>query len=106
MLDADDRQRRRIVLTGERARRFLLDLDKPVTLARRRRDDARGRRDRAGQRAGRSRSLEIAASSPREFVRLAWHLGNRHTDVQIGASASASAAITCWRRCCAGSVRR
>jgi len=26
---------------------------------------------------------EIAATSPRDFVRLAWHLGNRHTDVQI-----------------------
>jgi urease accessory protein len=22
-------------------------------------------------------------ASPRDFVRLAWHLGNRHTDVQI-----------------------
>ena len=27
--------------------------------------------------------LEIVPSSPRDFVRLAWHLGNRHTDVQI-----------------------
>jgi urease accessory protein len=26
---------------------------------------------------------EIVASSPRDFVRIAWHLGNRHTDVQI-----------------------
>jgi urease accessory protein len=26
---------------------------------------------------------EIAARTPLEFVRLAWHLGNRHTDVQI-----------------------
>ena len=26
---------------------------------------------------------EITPSSPRDFVRLAWHLGNRHTDVQI-----------------------
>ena len=34
--------------------------------------------------AGQNEPLaEITASSPREFIRLAWHLGNRHTDVQI-----------------------
>jgi urease accessory protein len=27
--------------------------------------------------------LEIAAASPHELARLAWHIGNRHTDVQI-----------------------
>ena len=31
-LDADDRQRRRIVLTGEKGTQVLLDLDKPVAL--------------------------------------------------------------------------
>jgi urease accessory protein len=61
---------------------MLLDLDKPVAL-----------RDGDGlvlddgsivQVAGQpERLLEIEPSSPRDFVRLAWHLGNRHTDVQI-----------------------
>jgi urease accessory protein len=27
--------------------------------------------------------LELATATPRAFVRLAWHIGNRHTDVQI-----------------------
>lgn len=82
VLDADDRQRRRIVLTTEKGAQVLLDLDKPVVL-----------RDSDGlvlddglivQVSGQAeRLLEIAPSSPRDFVRLAWHLGNRHTDVQI-----------------------
>ena len=34
--------------------------------------------------AGQAEPLaEIAARTPLELVRLAWHLGNRHTDVQI-----------------------
>ena len=27
--------------------------------------------------------VEISAASPRELARIAWHIGNRHTDVQI-----------------------
>jgi urease accessory protein len=27
--------------------------------------------------------LEIAAASPHELARLAWHIGNRHTEVQV-----------------------
>ena len=27
--------------------------------------------------------IEVSAHTPLELVRLAWHLGNRHTDVQI-----------------------
>ena len=27
--------------------------------------------------------LEIAAASPQELARLAWHIGNRHTEVQV-----------------------
>jgi urease accessory protein len=81
-LDADDRMRRRIVLTGEKGTRVLIDFDKPVTL---RDGDGLVLGDGgivlvAGQR---EKLAEIAASSPRELVRLAWHLGNRHTDVQI-----------------------
>ena len=81
-LDADDRQRRRIVLTGENDTRVLLDFDRPVMLR-----DGDGLVLDDGSVVlvmGMPESLaEIAASSPREFVRLAWHLGNRHTDVEI-----------------------
>jgi urease accessory protein len=81
-LDACDRTRRRIVLTGEKGTQVLIDFDKPVTLR-----DGDGLMLEDGSIvlvAGQKEPLaEISASSPREFVRLAWHLGNRHTDVQI-----------------------
>ena len=81
-LDADDRTRRRIVLTGEKGTQVLIDFDKPMTLR-----DGDGLVMEDGTIvlvAGMAEPLaEIEASSPREFIRLAWHLGNRHTDVQI-----------------------
>lgn len=81
-LDADDRQRRRIVFTGENGTRVLIDFDKPVTL-----HDGDGLVLDGGGIvliSGLPEPLaEVAASSAREFVRIAWHLGNRHTDVQI-----------------------
>lgn len=82
ILDADDRQRRRIVLTGEKGTQILLDFEKPVAL---RDGDGLLLDDGAIVLVGGQpeRLLEIAPSSPRDFVRLAWHLGNRHTDVQI-----------------------
>ena len=70
------------MLTGEKGTRLLLDFDKPVTL-----QDGDGLVLDDGSVVlvtGMPEPLaEIAASSPRDFVRLAWHLGNRHTDVQI-----------------------
>jgi urease accessory protein len=82
ILDADDRQRRRIVLTGEKGTPVLLDFDRPVTL-----HDGDGLVLDNGTivlvRGMPEPLTEIAASSPRDFVRVAWHLGNRHTDVQI-----------------------
>ena len=81
-LDADDRQRRRFVFQSESGAEFLLDLSEPATL----RDGDGLVLDGGGivRVCGASEALiEIAAPSPREFVRLAWHLGNRHTDVQI-----------------------
>jgi urease accessory protein len=82
VLDAGDRQRRRIVLTGERGTTFLLDLPKPVML---RDGDGLVLDDGATVRvAGLPEPLvEVMARSSLELVRLAWHLGNRHTDVQI-----------------------
>jgi urease accessory protein len=82
MLDADDRVRRRIVLTTERGMKLLLDFARPMML-----------RDGDGlvlddgsivEVAGQMEPLvEISTKAPHDFVRLAWHIGNRHTDVQF-----------------------
>jgi urease accessory protein len=82
VLDADDRQRRRIVLTTEKGTRLLLDFAEPMML-----------RDGDGlvlddgsvvMVAGQAEALiEISAPTPLDFVRLAWHIGNRHTDAQF-----------------------
>jgi urease accessory protein len=81
-LDAHDRHRRRVVLTGERGTRFLLDLPQATAL-----HDGDGLvlEDGAIVRVvGRPESLiEIAAANTHELARLAWHIGNRHIDVQI-----------------------
>ncbi len=82
VLDADDRTRRRIVLTGEAGTQLLLEFEKPATL---RDGDGLVLDDGSMVRVcGKPEPLaEIAASSPNALARLAWHLGNRHTDVQV-----------------------
>jgi urease accessory protein len=82
VLDADERHRRRITLTGERGTTFLLDLPHATAL---RDGDGLVLEDGSIVRvAGKPESLiEITAASPHELARLAWHIGNRHTDVQI-----------------------
>jgi len=86
VLDADDRNRRRIALTGEGGTVFLLDLPQPATL-----NDGDGLLldDGAIVRvAGLAEPLaEMSIANPVEFVRLAWHLGNRHTDVEFAGGA-------------------
>jgi urease accessory protein len=81
-LDAHERHRRRIVLTTQGGTRFLLDLPQAIAL---RDGDGLLLDDGAIVRvAGRPEPLvEIAAASPSELTRLAWHIGNRHIDVQI-----------------------
>jgi urease accessory protein len=82
VLDAGDRQRRRIVLTGEKGIAFLLDFEKPVTL-----HDGDGLVLDDGSivlvAGEKEKLIEISAGSALDAVRLAWHLGNRHTDVQV-----------------------
>jgi len=85
VLDAGDRHRRRIRLTGQRGTEVLLDLDEAVAL----RDGDGIMLDDGGivLVSGQPEPLlEVAARTPLDFVRLAWHLGNRHTDVQIAGS--------------------
>jgi len=82
VLDAHERHRRRIVLTGERGTRFLLDLPQATPL----RDGDGLILDDGGivRVTGRPEPLvEIAAANARELARLAWHIGNRHIEVQI-----------------------
>jgi urease accessory protein len=82
VLDASNRHRRRIMLKGERGTEFLLDLDEAVALR-----DGDGIMLDDGEVvlvAGQAEPLaEVAVRTPRALVQLAWHLGNRHTDVQI-----------------------
>jgi urease accessory protein len=82
VLDADERHRRRITLTGERGTTFLLDLPHATAL---RDGDGLVLEDGSLVRvAGKPEPLiEISATSPHELARLAWHIGNRHTDVQV-----------------------
>jgi len=82
VLDAGDRHRRRIVLTGEKGTQFMLDFPNPVSL----RDGDGLVLDNGSIVAvagAPERLLEVAGPNAFETVRLAWHLGNRHTDVQI-----------------------
>ena len=81
-LDAFARHRRRIALTGEHGTIFLLDLPQATAL---RDGDGLVLDDGSVIRVtGKPEPLvEIAAASAHELARLAWHIGNRHTDVQV-----------------------
>jgi len=86
VLDADERYRRRIVLTGERGIKFLLDLPQATALR-----DGDGLMCDDGAIvavvAKPEPLVEITAADNAEktavIARLAWHLGNRHTELQI-----------------------
>jgi urease accessory protein len=81
-LDAGERHRRRVVLRGEKGTQFLLDLPQATVLR-----DGDGLVLDDGSIvlvSGKCEPLvEVAAASPQELARLAWHIGNRHTDLQI-----------------------
>ena len=81
-LDSSERFRRRIALTGEDGLPFLLDLAQATFL---RDGDGLVLDDgRMVRVAGRRELLvEITARSAGDLARLAWHVGNRHVDVQI-----------------------
>ena len=82
VLSADDRHRRRVVLTAERGTRFLLDLSHATQLR-----DGDGLVLDDGSivcvSSGVEPLAEIESRDALDFLRLAWHLGNRHADVQI-----------------------
>jgi urease accessory protein len=85
-LDADDRNRRRMVLTGQGGTTFILDLPRATAL---RDGDGLLLDDGAIVRVvGIVEPLaEMSGATPLDFVRLAWHLGNRHADVAFAPGA-------------------
>jgi urease accessory protein len=82
VLDADARYRRRVALTAEGGLKFLLDLAEATAL-----------RDGDGLMLGDGTIVavvaspeplaEIIAPDAAALARLAWHLGNRHVELQI-----------------------
>jgi urease accessory protein len=82
VLDAHDRHRRRVALTGAAGTKFLLDLPQATAL---RDGDGLVLEDGGIVRVvGQPEPLvEIAATDAHGLARLAWHVGNRHVDVQI-----------------------
>src|SRR3979490_3151121 len=82
VLDASERHRRRLVITAERGTTLLLDLPHATTL---RDGDGLVLDDGAVVRViGKPEPLhEITAANAVGLARLAWHLGNRHADVQV-----------------------
>jgi len=77
-----DRHRRRIRLVADSGTPFLLDLPRAQHLA-----EGDGLElDNGGYvrvRAAPEPVIEIAAESPVELLRIAWHLGNRHLPLQV-----------------------
>jgi len=82
VLDSQDRNRRRIALTGSRGLAFLLDLPRAAHL--RGGDGLRLSDGRLVEVLGAPEELaELRVADVHALVRLAWHLGNRHLPTQI-----------------------
>jgi urease accessory protein len=85
-LDHEDRGRRRLALKGDGGLDILLDLDKPTAL-----NDGDAVKLEDGRlvliRAAPQSLLEIRADNPLRLMRVAWHIGNRHTPAEITADA-------------------
>ena len=82
VLAADERHRRRLVMTGEGGTRFLLDLPQATML---RDGDGLVLDDGSIVRVvGKPEPLvEIEAPDAAARLRIAWHIGNRHVEVQV-----------------------
>ena len=77
-----DRHRRRLRLVADSGRAFLLDLPRARHLTdgdELELDDGSHIRVCAADEP----VIEIAADRPSDLLRIAWHIGNRHTDLQI-----------------------
>lgn len=85
-LDHDDRNRRRLALKADGGLDVLLDLDKATALG-----DGDAVKLEDGRlvliKAAPQSLLEIRAENPLRLMRVAWHIGNRHTPAEITADA-------------------
>jgi urease accessory protein len=83
-LDHEHRVRRRIRLTSDGDLEFLLDLEKAFGLED---GDALMLEDERLilVKAASQKLLEIKAENPLRLLRIAWHIGNRHTPAEITA---------------------
>jgi urease accessory protein len=85
-LDHEHRLRRRIRLTSDGDLEFLLDLDKATSV-----DDGDALMLEDGRlilvKAAAQKLLKIKAENPLRLLRVAWHIGNRHTPAEITAEA-------------------
>jgi urease accessory protein len=85
-LDHEARHRRRLAMTSEGGLAFLLDLDRATAL-----NDGDAVKLEDGRlvqvRAAPQPLLEVRAENPLRLMRVAWHIGNRHTPAEITADA-------------------
>jgi urease accessory protein len=85
-LDHEDRNRRRLALKGDGGLDILLDLDKATALG-----DGDAVKLEDGRlvliKAASQSLLEIRAENPLRLMRVAWHIGNRHTPAEVTADA-------------------
>ena len=81
-LDHDARHRRRVMLTSDGGEQFLLDFDKATVL-----DHGDALQLDDGRlvlvKAAAQKLLQITAENPLRLLRIAWHIGNRHTPAEI-----------------------
>ena len=86
VLDHEGRHRRRVTLAGQGGTSFLLDLDKATVL-----NDGDALKLDDGTliavKAADQSLIEITAATPKRLMRIAWHIGNRHTPAEIGEEA-------------------
>jgi len=82
VLAAEDRHRRRLMLVAEGGTRFLLDLPQPIAL---RHGDGLVLDDGSivAVAGAPERLAEIEPGRLASLAHLAWHLGNRHTEIEI-----------------------
>lgn len=82
VLNHADRHKRRIMLTGRSGTTFLMDLDKATVL-----DDGDALKLEDGRlvsvEAAPENLLEITTENPLRLLRMAWHIGNRHTPAEL-----------------------
>ncbi len=85
-LDHEGRQKRRVALKADGGLELLVDLDKATVL-----DDGDALKLDDGRlvevKAAPERLLEVSAENPLRLLRVAWHIGNRHTPAEVTADA-------------------